>query len=709
MIPSFEKIHHKNTVGNDGAVAFQVNTDPAIMKRLSDDVYQDPIGAIIRELSTNAFDAHIDANAQHVPFDIHLPTEVDQIYRIRDYGTGLSKENLLNMYTQYANSTRRDSNNHIGSIGIGSKSPFAYTSQFSVVSYYNGEKISALCYKDEHHMPYMQVLETETTTEANGLEIYFPVKPEDINVFKTKAVDILQWFKVRPNTNIPLDYTNCINENILVEEPNSWAFYTNIKFRYNIYTQKNEKRIDITNVPIIVMGNVCYQTNIDASPFKNLLLHADIGDVDINLSRESIQDNPKNRAWISKKIAEVNAQAKANFEAKIANEPAIYKAMVARQEFESKTGFSSEVQYRGEELPRAFVFSEQATGKILCSLSVVQEYGNRNGPYSGKINPKYLENKVIFADIKNGYIKAAKAYLKTLSKQDPSINNVVLIEGDLNEFLKITEYPQKEVEMCSKHYVKPVSASKRVSSHVLLFDPNKQGITNMSQARWWKDVNIDVKNHHKNTGKNLLYVLIDRYNLVNVKMADINSINELVDFSAYDVIGIKTAKQSFAVKHKLQHLDDYLKTKTLSKAEEDWLFNFYFTNTYNNSEERNEIATLKQDLWYKDILYGFISKKNEADIKNHVIPLTWKESIKANKLIKFDKNKVADKATLLAETIIRTYRRNANGFSNSILEHSSIRRDKLLQRTIYEGWKILYANEFKSSQNMATNSSVILP
>ena len=94
MKPSFNRQYHKNELKADERFEFQVETDPAIMKRLSDDVYEDPISAILRELATNAYDAHIDANNQDVPFDIDLPIGSNADFRIRDYGTGLSKEDF---------------------------------------------------------------------------------------------------------------------------------------------------------------------------------------------------------------------------------------------------------------------------------------------------------------------------------------------------------------------------------------------------------------------------------------------------------------------------------------------------------------------------------------------------------------------------------------------------------------------------------------
>ena len=57
---------------------------------LSDGLYANKIRAVVRELSTNAYDSHIDAGKKDVPFEVHLPNSMEPHFSIRDFGTGLS-------------------------------------------------------------------------------------------------------------------------------------------------------------------------------------------------------------------------------------------------------------------------------------------------------------------------------------------------------------------------------------------------------------------------------------------------------------------------------------------------------------------------------------------------------------------------------------------------------------------------------------------
>ncbi|MGZ7144954.1 hypothetical protein ACXWOO_11340, partial [Streptococcus pyogenes] len=43
------------------------------------------------------------------------------------------------LYNSYFASTKAESNDFIGALGLGSKSPFSYTKSFTIVSYHEGE------------------------------------------------------------------------------------------------------------------------------------------------------------------------------------------------------------------------------------------------------------------------------------------------------------------------------------------------------------------------------------------------------------------------------------------------------------------------------------------------------------------------------------------------------------------------------------------
>ena len=116
---------------------------------LRDKLYSDKIMAVIREYSTNATDAHVEAGTPEKPVDVTLPTRLDPHLIIRDYGLGLTEEEVRELYVMYGSSTKRATNDAIGQLGLGCKSGFAYSDQFMVISYKDGKKYTYNAYLDE--------------------------------------------------------------------------------------------------------------------------------------------------------------------------------------------------------------------------------------------------------------------------------------------------------------------------------------------------------------------------------------------------------------------------------------------------------------------------------------------------------------------------------------------------------------------------------
>jgi hypothetical protein len=181
--------------------SFQIATGNKIFRILSDSIYVQKIDAVIRELCCNAYDAHIEAR-QDKKFLVKLPSDFDSEFKVRDFGLGLSHEDM-SMYTTYGESTKSSSNAYIGAFGIGAKSPFAYTNTFNVTSYQGG-KGRAYSMFVEDGAPQMTLLGEFETEEPSGLEVFFPVRLSDVWDFKDKAVRILAFMADRLGVeNVP--------------------------------------------------------------------------------------------------------------------------------------------------------------------------------------------------------------------------------------------------------------------------------------------------------------------------------------------------------------------------------------------------------------------------------------------------------------------------------------------------------------------------
>ena len=96
---------------------FRIRNSAKAFNILSSGLYANKVKAIVRELSCNAVDSHAAAGKHDTPFDVHLPNQLEPWFAIRDYGTGLSHEQVTNIYTTYFESTKTASNEFIGALG----------------------------------------------------------------------------------------------------------------------------------------------------------------------------------------------------------------------------------------------------------------------------------------------------------------------------------------------------------------------------------------------------------------------------------------------------------------------------------------------------------------------------------------------------------------------------------------------------------------
>jgi len=186
--------------GFEQVAGFKIDMNAKAFKVLSDTLYKNKIGSIVRELSCNAYDAHIDAGNADQPFDIHLPDSFEPYFSIRDYGKGISPEDIKTIYTSYFTSTKDQANDSVGAFGLGSKTPFSYTDSFTVISIHNGIKTVYNAHMSQGMPAIVAYGESEPTDEPDGLEVNVSVESVDHKAFSSAVRDQLKFFPVKPNT-----------------------------------------------------------------------------------------------------------------------------------------------------------------------------------------------------------------------------------------------------------------------------------------------------------------------------------------------------------------------------------------------------------------------------------------------------------------------------------------------------------------------------
>jgi hypothetical protein len=284
--------------------AFSIAKTPHMFNILSSGLYSDKIAAVLREVGCNAHDAHVTVGKKHVPIEVKLPSALDKSFYVKDFGPGLSDENLRRMYTTYGWSDKQSDNNVTGGFGLGSKSPFAYTGQFegsagfTITSVHNGVERSYAAHLDDTGTPSISRLgESPASPEwPSGLKVAFEVKADDIREFYEKALLVYRWFETTP-VILGVEAQDIESampgpEEILSDKPLAY-----LAPAYNFRGPSNDGCI-------VVMGGVAYPLvfrdlgSLDGSTrqFLNavrgghgLVVHLPIGSVPVTPSRESLQ------------------------------------------------------------------------------------------------------------------------------------------------------------------------------------------------------------------------------------------------------------------------------------------------------------------------------------------------------------------------------------------------------------------------------------
>jgi hypothetical protein len=287
----------KGTIVRDGIVGeagFKIAATAKAFEILSSKLYTDIPRAIVRELSTNAYDAHVEAGRAATPFEVHLPNFLEPWFEIRDYGPGLSPDSVKQIYTVYFASTRSESNEFAGCLGLGSKSPFAYTDQFLVTSYVDGVAYSYSLFKNERQEPSITLLSESPTKESNGVAIRIAVKQHDFSAFIQAASKVYTHFNVKPNIKGSNDVK-------LTKSP--------AEVVGKDYEIRGGSDRYSDNALTVIMGQVAYrvgQINLEQYGFSGydtrIDLHAKIGECQTAASREELHMDKTTMAWIEAKL-----------------------------------------------------------------------------------------------------------------------------------------------------------------------------------------------------------------------------------------------------------------------------------------------------------------------------------------------------------------------------------------------------------------------
>ena len=293
---------YQSTVKQGTKMGFAPEAKSFLMDMMSDGLYSDKYGSIVREIASNCVDANTESGSNEpVQIVISKPNSFSNAGELSfsDNGIGISPERIEDIFTLYFASTKRDGNDMIGGFGIGAKSPFAYTDVFRVETV-SGDGVMRTYLMEKRGQDRSCTLLSEVPDNGpTGTTIRIPVKDTyDYEKF-VRAINE-QTVLLRPISVVIAD-----------GEYRAATVYEYETFYVAFSGKDGEPLYDR-----VALGNVVYKYEgltdlVDKRAYTGgctVIPKLEIGKVMPTMSRESLQLTDEAREYIKSRMAEVVAE-----------------------------------------------------------------------------------------------------------------------------------------------------------------------------------------------------------------------------------------------------------------------------------------------------------------------------------------------------------------------------------------------------------------
>ena len=286
--------------------------------------YSNPSLAVVREITANGLDANIEAKATR-RVEVTIPTRMNPNFCVRDFGSGLSQEDVFGLYSKYGKSTKRNSNSYIGAFGIGKFAPLSYGNNFTCVSYHGGKKTSYNVFVNENDDTKIVKLHEEPSKEPTGLSVEVAIGDTDVENFRTICKTFFKFFS---KEEMPIflgigdDEKFLVDYDIVMEsEEKSWHIINDNEDYWSRNHHEAHAFMGRVHYPIntgsIDFDSVCKTDNdddeTDAGYLRelcqqdNLYIRFDIGELKLHHSRESLEYNKQTQIAIVERLRKVRS------------------------------------------------------------------------------------------------------------------------------------------------------------------------------------------------------------------------------------------------------------------------------------------------------------------------------------------------------------------------------------------------------------------
>jgi hypothetical protein len=592
------------------------NASSMVFQLFTKNVYSNPIGTVVREITSNCFDSHVEAKVNApVLIKKFVDPQTETIYMsFIDYGVGMSPDRVENIYGVYFESTKRVDNTQIGGFGIGGKTPLAYKrstgngegeydNSFYVITNFDGTRYY-YCIYEGAESPVISLLHSEPTTDGNGTEVRIPILAKDQDSFAKELVKQLYYF-----------------ENIVFEGfDDDYRYGDTLMNEYQIVRGKSFlfRGSAYSDYAHICLGRVAYPIDfgvlgLSSSDYRlPVAIKLEVGAIGVTVSRESLDYSEATIKLLKSKLEDVKNEIK-DLITKQYND-----VQTLEQYFNMKTNFGKLMFSNGSSIN---------VGSIIKQADIVPinfKYGFMKMPNDKQLFKFFFDTKTYGKKAKRNRYSSNTSFDGGYEAIQHQNSNLYYIDGEFNRRIV------KQAYLKSIHSTYFIVEKRRVDSNFM-----RSEIADLFNVHL--DAVCDDNGKPVEYVQSLLDMQEEYFTIVQRYASDYDKIEIPEDFIASRKRGAGLTKEIRNTTIPVKFIGGGYRSK--SRVKLDKLFGFKSTIFYGTEEDEmvmRDIASIFKTLFpktnivsfYDDYYHTFDSRSGLKNMNSIMFILVAKNNIK---------------------------------------------------------------------------------
>lgn len=502
--------------------------------------------AVVREISANALDANAEAGVTR-PIEIKLPTAMNPTFAVRDFGGGLSQEDVFGLYSKYGKSTKRTSNNYIGAFGIGKFAPLSYGDNFTCVSFHDGVKTSYNVFVDENDDTKITKLFEEPSNEPTGLSIEVAVSEDDRKEFRNVVQNFFRFFSdsdMPKFLGVEEDFIKTPKK-VLSSKTDEWFFAEdeNRGYGYHYYSHVLMGRVaypldpNAINVENFVSNESSRRIVQQLLQQSNFYFRVPLGSVRLHHSRESLEYNKATQKEICAILYKVSQDIQTIAKEKLADSEDLWDAkrnyaqVINALPYQVRGVFENSFEWSGIKITDSTFHRDYQLQDdlIITDYEKIEDKDSRNGfkVKATKSNRIYCQDDylVMIQDVDSSHGNNLR--VRTLMNDLPDLKGVYVVHAT-SECGKSEVYDNWQFDLVDAKHKRyssqvdkekivrnKVSGASRASIPLFKMRTDKSSYT-YRNADYWQNVNepinsLELDEVEGSVNGKIIYVPIKNY------------------------------------------------------------------------------------------------------------------------------------------------------------------------------------------------------